>query len=442
MNKGLAKYDNAVLSAIADLYIFMHLLNLETYEQYTISDEAGVNTARDMQQPLTEQIAQVINALCIPEHQQGLLQFTDMRTLVERLGEEHSISFEFKGRSRGWCVARFIVVERNRKGQARKVIFTVLDIDAEKNREEKLKNDLAHALANQNEIYSEMLQLQGGGFLATTSVDGEILNINEAALNLLGLDANAKVSSVGDIFQQSSITFEEGTREKLLEIEKMEGRLTYEFCVHGKGDFRYVKADSKKITTQNGMSCIITTMSDITSNKLNEKALRALSDTDSMTGIPNRSCGERKMTEMLKNNIPGMFCLFDVDHFKLINDNFGHHIGDKVIIEIARALKNTLRSGDLYWRLGGDEFAFFVVGADNYYDAKSCLERFFREIGRINIPEIHGRKINITIGSVLVDDSVTDYYELYKNADQCMYAGKNVQGNSCNFYNLEKNIVK
>lgn len=435
MREELAKYDNAVLSALADLYIFMHLINIQTLEQYTIRDRLGVDKVRDHTRPLSEQIAFVISKMCAPDSQERLFRFMDIRDLAERLDNTNSITLEFQGKSYGWRRARFIVVERDEQGTATQVIFTVLDIDAEKQKEARYRTELERALSNQNEIYSEMLQLQGGGFIATSSVEGEILTINEAALNMLGLDYNDRAfSTAKELVEKASIVFEEGTKEKIIEIDKFGGSFTYEYVVYNQGEIRYIKATSKKISTQNGSECIITTLSDITSNKMNEKALKVLSDTDSLTGIANRSCGERKMSELLEEGVEGMFCLFDLDHFKVINDNYGHHIGDKVIIEIANALKHTLRQGDIYWRLGGDEFAFFATGIDNYNKGYSCLSRLFHKINRIALPEIQGSAITISLGAVLVKEGMEDFYEIYKAADGCMYKGKSVHGNHCEFY--------
>lgn len=439
MKQDLAKYDNAVLSALADLYIFMHLINIKTLEQYTISDRMGVDKVRDYSRPLSEQIAYVISKMCAPNSQERLLRFMDIKDLAERLSDTNSITLEFQGKSFGWRRARFIVVDRDEQGVAQQVIFTVLNINQEKEREEHYRNELEKALSNQNEIYSEMLQLQGGGFIATTSIDGEILTINEAALNMLGLNSNDKVfKTVPELLEHSKLVLEEGTYEKLLAIEHNEGSLTYEYTVTGNGLLRYIKATSKKITTQNGSECIITTLSDITSNKLNEKALRVLSDTDSLTGIPNRSYGERKMYELLEQNSEGMFCLLDIDRFKVINDTYGHQVGDKVIIAIANALKTTLRSNDLFWRLGGDEFAFFANGVENFNQGRSCLSRLFNKINRIAIPEIVNYNINISLGAVLVREGMREFGEIYRAADNCMYRGKSVHGNHCEFYNGKK----
>lgn len=435
MKQDLAKYDNAVLSALANLYIFMHLINIKTLAQYTIKDRMGVDKVRDYSRPLSEQIAYVISKMCAPTSQERLLRFMDIKDLADRLSDTDSTTLEFQGKSFGWRRARFIVVDRDAQGDAQQVIFTVQDINQEKKREEHYRNELEKALSNQNEIYSEMLQLQGGGFIATTSIDGEILTINEAALNMLGLNSNDRVyKTVSELLEHSRLALEEGTHEKLLAIDRDGGSLTYEHTVNINGTIRYIKATSKKITTQNGSECIITTLSDITSNKLNEKALRVLSDTDSLTGIPNRSCGERRMYELLEQNYEGMFCLFDIDRFKVINDTYGHQIGDQVIIAIANALKNTLRSNDLFWRLGGDEFAFFANGVENFNQGRSCLSRLFNRINKIKISDINNSKINISLGAVLVREGMRDFSEIYRAADDCMYKGKNVHGNHCEFH--------
>ena len=114
---------------------------------------------------------------------------------------------------------------------------------------------------------------------------------------------------------------------------------------------------------ENGrLSRVLWAVENIDAEKRIANRLLYLYETDLMTGIRNRGSGEKKIKDLLEQNCNGMFCLLDVDKFKLINDTFGHGVGDKVIIAIADCLKASFRKGDVVMRLGGDEYAVFADG--------------------------------------------------------------------------------
>ncbi len=129
-----------------------------------------------------------------------------------------------------------------------------------------------------------------------------------------------------------------------------------------------------------------------------------------------------------------MFGILDADKFKSINDNYGHVVGDRVIIRIAESLRKTFRDRDIIMRLGGDEFAVFAVGITEEKDAKLCIQRFFESIDDIQIPEMGEKKISVSLGVVLCTEietkSFDDYYQM---ADRAMYVSKKYDGNHFEF---------
>ena len=128
-----------------------------------------------------------------------------------------------------------------------------------------------------------------------------------------------------------------------------------------------------------------------------------------------------------------MFCLFDANKFKSINDGYGHSAGDKVLIEIANCLKKTFRDTDILIRLGGDEFVVFAQGIESQKIGTQVLDRFMNNISNINIPELNGHKISISLGAVLVSDN-EDFPQMYSKADSLMYECKQRGGNAYKFY--------
>ncbi|MGN0346250.1 MAG: diguanylate cyclase domain-containing protein [Lachnospiraceae bacterium] len=169
---------------------------------------------------------------------------------------------------------------------------------------------------------------------------------------------------------------------------------------------------------------------DIDEEKKTQSELRYLSETDLMTGIRNRGCGERLIKEQIQKNVSGMFCLMDADDFKSINDKYGHDVGDQVIKEIANCLKNAFGPNDIVLRLGGDEFAAFAIGVTEESQSRAILNRFLQQMDEIDIPQLRNeRKIELSIGvSFVLEGNEKDFETIYKEADRAAYMSKKMPG--------------
>lgn len=160
-----------------------------------------------------------------------------------------------------------------------------------------------------------------------------------------------------------------------------------------------------------------------------------LAETDQLTGINNRGSGERKIRDLLQKNVGGMFFLFDVDKFKLVNDNFGHDVGDEVLVGIAEMMKRLFRGKDIVMRLGGDEYAAYMPGVFSKEDGELIMKRLIDSVHDMDIKRLEGRQIDISVGAAIYYP--TDSYsfgELYKRADNCAYESKKIPGSAVTFY--------
>ena len=129
-----------------------------------------------------------------------------------------------------------------------------------------------------------------------------------------------------------------------------------------------------------------------------------------------------------------MFLELDIDSFKEINDTFGHQTGDTVILAIADAICSTFRTNDIAMRLGGDEFGVYAVGIPNREMGTGMLHRLFDRVDRMDVPEMQGEKVHISIGAVLIGDGQeSSFHELYAAADGALYESKKNPGNSLTF---------
>ena len=161
--------------------------------------------------------------------------------------------------------------------------------------------------------------------------------------------------------------------------------------------------------------------------------LKLLSETDRMTGLYDHISGKRKVEKVLAYEVRGVFLVLDIDHFKAINDTCGHQAGDLVIIAIANALQSTFRSNDITMRLGGDEFGVFAIGIVEQEMTETIINRLFHRIENLQIPELNGKKISVSVGAVLSDEKNASFDELYACADTAMYISKKSEGNCLTF---------
>jgi diguanylate cyclase (GGDEF)-like protein len=145
---------------------------------------------------------------------------------------------------------------------------------------------------------------------------------------------------------------------------------------------------------------------------------------DDMTGMLNREAFFAALDGSRRKTDRGSLLIIDADHFKRINDSFGHLTGDKALLEISSAILRGVRTGDFLGRIGGEEFAAFLVGADDR-EAGLVAERIRREVEMIRFrPEREATvPLTVSIGGTncAVDASIS---ELMRAADTRLYEAK------------------
>ena len=157
--------------------------------------------------------------------------------------------------------------------------------------------------------------------------------------------------------------------------------------------------------------------------------LRVAASTDALTGLKNRYSGEKAIHTALESKQGFIYALFDCDFFKSINDKLGHPTGDKVLIEVAKALAETFQD-ETVMRLGGDEFVVFITSPDLIQKAKSegmaeVFKPLRQRLQQIFIPHSKSLKPSLSCGAVLA--STGTGYELaaiYEMADKKLYEAK------------------
>lgn len=200
---------------------------------------------------------------------------------------------------------------------------------------------------------------------------------------------------------------------------------------------RFIKVDQDD---DGSLHHVLYCIEGIDEEKQWESKLRYLSETDRMTGLYNRGCGERKIIKALKKKQKGFLCLIDCDKFKKVNDTYGHAVGDQVICAVAQTLKKSCREHDIVLRLGGDEFAMFISDIITKELAQVFIQRIFKELDKISIPEMkENDKIYVSLGGAFsYGDEKLTFDQLYRNADSAMYHSKKVFGYHATIYEEDK----
>ena len=163
---------------------------------------------------------------------------------------------------------------------------------------------------------------------------------------------------------------------------------------------------------------------------------------DNLTKLPNRRLLEDRLGQMIsearreKRRFALMF--MDLDGFKVINDGYGHHAGDLLLVEIARRMARRMRGQDTLSRLGGDEFVMlgYVAGAADARALADALREVVREPFQVGEHEL---RISASIGIAVYPDDGPGWGELLTNADAAMYHAKRQGRDACCFFEPSMN---
>lgn len=185
---------------------------------------------------------------------------------------------------------------------------------------------------------------------------------------------------------------------------------------------------------------MIGTHTDISKRKQSEEIVWKQANFDSLTGLPNRRMyfdrleKETKRSARAKQSFALMF--IDLDGFKLVNDNYGHPIGDQLLIEVSQRISRCVRESDIVARLGGDEFTVLVNNITDHVDAGSIAEKILAQLNKPFILEQHKVNISASIGVSIYPEHGLDADSLVNKADTAMYQAKQEGKNDWKLYRL------
>lgn len=316
--------------------------------------------------------------------------------------------------------------------QSKVALFLELDLS---------KRQLQHAftrLEHTKAYYESMLNAAGEGVIGVDA-NGLVKFVNPAALSLLGSSAGKMIDHAFRYFPV----------DRDGESGKPEGML---FMPTGSADGSSIeealfeRADGSRFLVSyccsplaGKISGVVVVFQDITSRRKMEEELRQQTVTDHLTGLTNRNGfklalqGALERARRAKDHVALMF--IDLDHFKRINDNLGHDVGDFLLRSLATRLKEQVRSYDIVSRIGGDEFTVVLGGLVDVEDAAIVARKILNVLRQPFLLNDDMRVIvSASIGIASYPDCGDDIDTLMRAADVAMYQAKRDGRNLYAFY--------
>ena len=327
-----------------------------------------------------------------------------------------------------WILDRGKVVEWDSNDKPTRMTGTLKDISAIKVAEEKLKL-FAKCIAS----ISDAVVIYDRNF--------KVVDVNSSFETLTNLKKETVIGTPMN-FSQYPKEFTLAVKRHLLSQGNWHGEIK---DVRGNGEKYLTELNIDIIRDEHGkVSHFVSVFSDITKRKENEEELRKLANSDTLTGLPNRSFFQSHQTTLVNNKTPHALLVFDLDNFKKINDSMGHEVGDTLLCKVSERLLSIGRQNDSVYRLGGDEFSVIIEDTNDIHVITSIAKEILNTIALPLKLRSQDVVLYSSIGVVLYPEDGKTSEELLKNADTAMYHAKGLGGNKYEFFNesMNKQAVK
>lgn len=218
-----------------------------------------------------------------------------------------------------------------------------------------------------------------------------------------------------------------------------EGKHDTEYrVVHPDGTIRWLRETGNVVRDDQGTPVrMIGMVRDITEEKAREQKILHQAFHDALTGLPNRVYFrillDDALTRARRNQASLALAYLDLDRFKPVNDQLGHHVGDRVLAELAKRLQQVLRASDHVARLGGDEFVAILEASGTPAEAEAAAAKLHAAIESPFTIDGHVLQIGVSIGIALYPVNGDSAETLIARADQAMYDAKK-SGDIVRFY--------
>jgi len=265
----------------------------------------------------------------------------------------------------------------------------------------------------------------------------EIVYVSDSYARLLGHEPeefDANISQWKENVHPDDIAKTAGVSEEIL---RLDGPLVHEYRRKTKsGEWIWLKSVSEVVERgeNNKPLRVIGIQTDITESKKQQDILEKMAHYDGLTQLPNRALFAIRFSEAAEqckeNGTLLAICFLDLDNFKPVNDDFGHDIGDQLLIAVAERITSHLREHDTVSRQGGDEFTLLLRDFESFEECEIMLKRIQESLARPYLINDYSHHISASIGVTLYPQDAADIDTLIRHADQAMYQAK-ISGRNC-----------
>jgi diguanylate cyclase (GGDEF)-like protein/PAS domain S-box-containing protein len=296
---------------------------------------------------------------------------------------------------------------------------------------------LARALVSWQRASAEMFKVfqRSPIGIARLGADGQVLEANPSLEQMLGVphDSLTGQNLVDLVAVEDRDMVTARVKELAVDDPKPTGRPRQDSValearhLRSDGTFFWTDITLAAVPAEDGSRYLLAMLEDVDVRKRQELELRHQAGHDALTQLPNRSLFEDRLGQAIltarRRGGPLAVLVLDLDRFKPVNDDLGHHAGDEVLRQAARRLRKALRQSDTIARLGGDEFAVVLAGED-----REGAERTAAKLERVMDPsfEVGGesRSVGLSAGIAIYPDDGTEAQQLLAEADAAMYRAK------------------
>lgn len=265
--------------------------------------------------------------------------------------------------------------------------------------------------------------------IVRADLDGTRRYVSPGSKALLGYSPEALIGTRARDFVHPDDADEFHSLLARISSGQLDRAITQQRYRHSDGSWVWVEVNFSLFRDdgQGGASGYIATVRDISKRKEVEARLDHLARHDPLTGLPNRlqfrECLQREIARAQRSHTSFALHCLDLDRFKAINDNFGHHAGDRLLQSVADRLRAAVRVEDVVARLGGDEFVIIQTGAGRPH-AITLAERLVAALSSPFDLDGQERQIGVSVGIALAHGGSIQGEALHTNADKALYAAK------------------